>query len=40
MPLILEGVTEIFLTRLHFLSGLGNFSTADAKIALNDFEFC
>ena len=37
---LLEGITEIFPTILHFLSGLENFSIADAKIALNDFKFC
>jgi hypothetical protein len=37
---LLEGITEIFPTFLHFLSGLENFSIGDAKIALNDFKFC
>jgi polyferredoxin len=37
---VLEGITEIFPTILHFLSGLENFSIADAEIALNDFKFC
>jgi hypothetical protein len=37
---LLEGKTEIFPTFLHFLSGLENFSIADAKVALNDFKFC
>jgi len=36
---LLEGITEIFPTFLHFLSGLENFGI-DAKIALNDFKFC
>lgn len=37
---LLKGITEIFPTILHFLSGLENFSIADAKIALDDFKFC
>jgi hypothetical protein len=37
---LLEGITEIFPTILHFLSSLKNFSITEAKIALDDFKFC